>query len=215
MNIRKHIWFSIIWNLNSILCWKWSIHPHDKLDVGYRLSLSGLAVTYGYTNITYLGPIIADISVAIDSSKVNVTYSNVASSSIELRNRDGFEVCCLFLQWIIITIISSLRYVVLEYKCVTPLTIDGCLLQLVELKEHHWPSPLLYLVHAFQNQSMEFVICGEKHLAYSNKQPYTTQKTRTYLLHHIFITFKTDISYGNIIFGQQKNIIHVEFEQFF
>jgi hypothetical protein len=57
-----------------------------------------MAVAYGYTNITYLGPIIADISVAIDSSKVNVTYSNVASSSIELRNPDGFEVCCLFLQ---------------------------------------------------------------------------------------------------------------------
>jgi hypothetical protein len=62
------------------------------LDVGYRLSRSGLAVAYGFNNITYLGPIISDLSVASDSSKVNVTYSNVASPSIELRSPDGFEV---------------------------------------------------------------------------------------------------------------------------
>jgi hypothetical protein len=68
------------------------IHPRTKLDVGYRLSRSGLAVAYGYKNITYLGPIIDDISIASDSSKVNITYSNVASPSIELRNPDGFEV---------------------------------------------------------------------------------------------------------------------------
>jgi sialate O-acetylesterase len=68
------------------------IHPRNKLDVGYRLSRSGLAVAYGYKNISYQGPIIADISIASDSSKVNVTYSNIVSSSIELRNPDGFEV---------------------------------------------------------------------------------------------------------------------------
>ncbi len=68
------------------------VHPRNKLDVGYRLSRSGLAVAYGYNNITYLGPIIGDISIASDSSKVNITYSNVASPSIELRNPNGFEV---------------------------------------------------------------------------------------------------------------------------
>jgi sialate O-acetylesterase len=68
------------------------IHPRNKLDVGYRLSRSGLAVAYGYKNISYQGPIIADISIASDSSKVNVTYSNTVSPSIELRNPDGFEV---------------------------------------------------------------------------------------------------------------------------
>jgi hypothetical protein len=73
------------------------VHPRNKLDVGYRLSRSGLAVAYGYNNITYLGPIIGDISIASDSSKVNVTYSNVASSSIELRNPNGFEVYFSFL----------------------------------------------------------------------------------------------------------------------
>jgi hypothetical protein len=73
------------------------VHPRNKLDVGYRLSRSGLAVAYGYNNITYLGPIIGDISIASDSSKVNVTYSNVASPSIELRNPNGFEVYFSFL----------------------------------------------------------------------------------------------------------------------
>ncbi len=52
------------------------VHPRNKLDVGYRLSRSGLGVAYGYNNISYQGPIIADISIASDSSKVNVTYSN-------------------------------------------------------------------------------------------------------------------------------------------
>jgi hypothetical protein len=68
------------------------IHPRDKLDVGYRLSRSGLAVAYGYKNINYQGPIIADISIASDSSKVNITYSTLVSTSIELRNPNGFEV---------------------------------------------------------------------------------------------------------------------------
>jgi sialate O-acetylesterase len=72
------------------------LHPRTKLDVGYRLSRSGLAVAYGFKNVTYQGPIIADISVAQDSSKINVTYSNVASPSIELRNENGFEVCFIF-----------------------------------------------------------------------------------------------------------------------
>ncbi len=68
------------------------VHPRNKLDVGYRLSRSGLAVAYGYKNINYQGPIIADISIASDSSKVNITYSNAVSPSIELRNPNGFEV---------------------------------------------------------------------------------------------------------------------------
>jgi hypothetical protein len=73
------------------------VHPRDKLDVGYRLSRSGLAVAYGYKNITYQGPIVVDVSVARDSSKVNVTYSNIVSRRIELRNEHGFEVCFKFL----------------------------------------------------------------------------------------------------------------------
>jgi hypothetical protein len=68
------------------------VHPRDKLDVGYRLSRSGLAVAYGFNNISYQGPIVADISIASDNSKVNVTYSSTISPNIELRNPNGFEV---------------------------------------------------------------------------------------------------------------------------
>lgn len=73
------------------------IHPRNKWDVGYRLSRSGLAVAYGFNNVTYLGPIIANITVASDSKKINVTYSNEASPGIEVRNWNGFEVCLSFL----------------------------------------------------------------------------------------------------------------------
>ncbi|CAF1048420.1 unnamed protein product [Rotaria magnacalcarata] len=70
------------------------IHPRNKFDVGYRLSRSGLAVAYGYRNITYQGPTVASISVASDSRKINITYTDQMSSSVELRNPNGFEICC-------------------------------------------------------------------------------------------------------------------------
>jgi hypothetical protein len=54
-------------------------------------------VAYGFKNITYLGPIIANIAIATDSRMVNVTYTNEASSGIELRNPNGFEVYFSFL----------------------------------------------------------------------------------------------------------------------
>jgi sialate O-acetylesterase len=65
-------------------CIRTNVHPRTKLDVGYRLSRSGLAIAYGRTNITYQGPIISEISTAADSHQINV-----------LRNPNGFEVCCL------------------------------------------------------------------------------------------------------------------------
>lgn len=69
-----------------------SIHPRDKLDVGYRLSRSGLAVAYGFKNVTFQGPVVSNIVVSPDSTKVNVSYSSIVSSRIELRNPAGFEV---------------------------------------------------------------------------------------------------------------------------
>lgn len=68
------------------------IHPRDKLDVGYRLSRSGLAVAYGFKNVTYQGPVISNIVISSDSMQLNVTYSSIVSSRIELRNSAGFEV---------------------------------------------------------------------------------------------------------------------------
>jgi len=87
---KKTIWISF----------KNRIHTKDKIDVGYRLSRAGLAVAYGFKNITYQGPIIIHIEVSSDSKRVNVTYSSVVSTSIELRNPAGFEVCFIFIKFI-------------------------------------------------------------------------------------------------------------------
>ncbi len=73
-------------------------------------------MAYGFKNVPYLGPIIANIDVAADSSKVNVTYTNEASPGIELRNPNGFEVCFSFLLFSSSGINVFFRYVVLVNK---------------------------------------------------------------------------------------------------
>jgi hypothetical protein len=72
-----------------------SIHPRTKLDVGYRLSRSGLAIAYGLKNINYQGPMPNEVVMDSDT-RVNVTYWSTFSSSIELRNPNGFEVGMIF-----------------------------------------------------------------------------------------------------------------------
>ncbi|CAF4384016.1 unnamed protein product [Rotaria socialis] len=67
------------------------IHPRTKLDVGYRLSRSGLAVAYGQ-QIEFQGPIVQNVAYSSGSQTINITYTAV--SNIELRNPNGFEVCC-------------------------------------------------------------------------------------------------------------------------
>ncbi len=93
-------------------------------------------MAYGFRNITYQGPIVADISVAPDSSKVNVTYSSVASSSIELRNSQGFEVCFFLLSYQYENDLLILRCVVMVNKFARRTIQYGNPLQLVELKEN-------------------------------------------------------------------------------
>ncbi|CAF1052728.1 unnamed protein product [Rotaria sordida] len=69
------------------------IHPRTKLDVGYRLSRSGLAIAYDQKDVNYQGPIVNEIARDSDA-RINVTYLSTFSSSIELRNSKGFEICC-------------------------------------------------------------------------------------------------------------------------
>ena len=68
-----------------------SIHPRTKFDVGYRLSRSGLAIAYGQQNINYQGPIPRELARDSDD-RINVTYWSTISTSIELRNQNGFDV---------------------------------------------------------------------------------------------------------------------------
>ncbi len=82
-------------------------------------------MAYGFKNITYLGPIIANIAVATDSRKVNVTYTNEASPGIELRNPNGFEVYVSFLLFSSSDINVLFRYVVVVNKFVVRMIQHG------------------------------------------------------------------------------------------
>jgi sialate O-acetylesterase len=77
----------MIENIDVIL----SIHPRTKQDVGYRLSRSGLAIAYG-KQIEFQGPIVEHVTYSTGGKTVNISYTSV--SDIELRNPNGFEVCC-------------------------------------------------------------------------------------------------------------------------
>ncbi|CAF1196726.1 unnamed protein product [Adineta steineri] len=68
-----------------------NIHPRTKLDVGYRLSRSGLAVAYGQ-KVEFQGPIVQNVDYGVEGTTINITYTAV--SDIEIRNPNGFEVCC-------------------------------------------------------------------------------------------------------------------------
>ncbi|CAF3836208.1 unnamed protein product [Adineta steineri] len=68
-----------------------NIHPRTKHDVGYRLSRAGLAIAYNQP-VEYQGPIVSNVVYASGSRTVNITYTGV--QNIELRNPNGFEVCC-------------------------------------------------------------------------------------------------------------------------
>ncbi len=87
-------------------------HPATKLDVGYRLSRSGLVVAYGY-KLEFLGPIVSNISYINGSAILNITYSNV--SDFDLRSSNGFDVFTNF-HYLIINLFYTLsfRFVVEE-----------------------------------------------------------------------------------------------------
>ncbi len=67
-----------------------SIHPRTKHDVGYRLSRSGLAVAYGQ-QIEFQGPIVQNVAYSTGAQTIDITYT--ATSGLDLRNQNGFEVC--------------------------------------------------------------------------------------------------------------------------
>jgi len=65
------------------------IHPRTKLDVGYRLSRSGLAVAYNQ-QVEYLGPLVQNVAYTSGAATVTLTYGSV--TSLDVRNNNGFEV---------------------------------------------------------------------------------------------------------------------------
>jgi hypothetical protein len=80
----------IVFSLNKKeLTTSLSIHPRTKMDVGYRLSRSGLAVAYNQ-NVEFQGPIVSNVSYLYGDQTINVTFTAV--TSMELRNPNGFQV---------------------------------------------------------------------------------------------------------------------------
>lgn len=75
------------------------IHPNDKQDVGYRLALAGRAIAYSEPDIYYTGPIAVKIQVSKKTLPtawaIDVVYEDVGAEGIEIRTRDGFEVCTI------------------------------------------------------------------------------------------------------------------------
>ena len=65
-----------------------SIHPRDKMDVGNRLALGGLALGYGKDKY-YTGPLVSTIRKG--GAALEITFRSL-NGYIELRNANGFEV---------------------------------------------------------------------------------------------------------------------------
>ncbi|XP_064159862.1 sialate O-acetylesterase-like [Anguilla rostrata] len=66
-----------------------SIHPRDKQDVAYRLTLGARAVAYGEKGVAFQGPFPA--KVLLDGDSLNVTYTQAVSVT---NSSSVFEVCC-------------------------------------------------------------------------------------------------------------------------
>ncbi|XP_056139956.1 sialate O-acetylesterase [Lampris incognitus] len=66
-----------------------TIHPRDKQDVAYRLTLGARAVAYGDKDVQFLGPFPYKILVA--QAHLNVTYDQTISIN---PSQDIFEICC-------------------------------------------------------------------------------------------------------------------------
>ena len=73
----------------------YDIHPKNKRDVGYRLSLWALAKTYGKKDLVYSGPLYK--SKAIEGSKIRILFDHVGSGLISLDDRalSWFEIAGL------------------------------------------------------------------------------------------------------------------------
>ncbi len=70
----------------------YDIHPRNKKDVGYRLSLWALAKTYGQKDLVYSGPLYKSMSV--EGDKIRIEFEHVGRGLISLDGRSltWFEV---------------------------------------------------------------------------------------------------------------------------
>ncbi|XP_034023873.1 sialate O-acetylesterase [Thalassophryne amazonica] len=65
------------------------IHPRDKQDVAYRLTLGARAVAYNEKNVTFLGPF--PHQMLLTQTYINITYDQTISVT---QSQDIFQICC-------------------------------------------------------------------------------------------------------------------------
>ena len=128
--------------------------------MGYRLSRSGLAIAYNQ-QVEFQGPIVQNIDYYVGSKTINITYTAV--SNIDLRNPNGFEICCQ------------------GSKCAndslwTPITISSRFRLTITLS---------IPIHVLDNSYMVFGTSGAKRRVRLNKQRSIASQTLIYLHHRI------------------------------
>ena len=71
-----------------------AIHPRDKNDVAYRLSLGARAMVYGESDITFKGPVMSQCSVVVQDMRkfIRVDFDGLKEEGLLLKSRAGFDV---------------------------------------------------------------------------------------------------------------------------
>lgn len=79
------------------ITWLNTIHPRDKNEVGYRLSLGALNLAYENRSIEYYPPRVDSITydMKVNNRFVTIRFtSEFGPVEIVARNKKGFEICC-------------------------------------------------------------------------------------------------------------------------
>lgn len=64
------------------------IHPRNKQDVGYRLALAALKLTYGDDKVVYSGPVYK--SMKVEGNKIRLSFNHVGSGLMAAKDKYGY-----------------------------------------------------------------------------------------------------------------------------
>ena len=64
------------------------IHPRNKQDVGYRLALAALKLTYGDDKVVYSGPVYK--SKKVEGNKIRLSFDHVGSGLMATKDKYGY-----------------------------------------------------------------------------------------------------------------------------
>ncbi|XP_067674175.1 sialate O-acetylesterase-like [Haliotis asinina] len=91
----KNTFMAVAMDLPDFTSQYGSIHPRDKLDVADRLYREAMIVAYNRTDmLNQRGPFPSGYTEMVDTKSVKISFAN-SQVTIEKRNDNGFEVCCV------------------------------------------------------------------------------------------------------------------------